>query len=151
MNQRADRLQPAVDQARHRSEDAVLQLADQQQRLAKAERQLAELRGYRLEYALENRSLESGAGGLTASALINRQQFVERIDRAIAQQATEIERQQRLLEHARAQWRVAHAREAALDSVVDRYREQERQSEDRREQSEIDEHMQYRRPNGIPR
>ena len=141
MSQRADRLQPAVDQAKHRSEDAVLQLADQQQRLAKAERQLAELRGYRQEYALE-----AGAGGLTASALLNRQQFVERIDRAIVQQSTEIERQQRLLEHARAQWRAAHAREAALDSVVDRYREQERQSEDRREQSEIDERMQYRRP-----
>jgi flagellar FliJ protein len=143
VSQRADRLQPAVDQAKNRSEDAVLQLADQQQRLAKAERQLAELRGYRQEYALE-----SGAGGLTASALINRQQFVDRIDRAIVQQSTEIERQQRLLEHARAQWRAAHAREAALGSVVDRYREQERQSEDRREQSEIDERMQHRRPNG---
>lgn len=147
MSQRADRLQPAIDQAKHRSEDAVLQLADQQQRLSKAERQLAELRGYRQEYALENRA----AGGLTASALLNRQQFVERIDRAIAQQSTEIERQQRLLEHARAQWRAAHAREAALDSVVDRYREQERQSEDRREQSEIDERMQYRRPGGPSR
>jgi len=146
VSQRADRLQPAVDQAKSRSEDAVLQLADQQQRLAKAERQLAELRGYRQEYALE-----SGAGGLTASALINRQQFVERIDRAIVQQSTEIERQQRLLEHARTQWRAAHAREAALDSVVDRYREQERQSEDRREQSEIDERMQHRRPNGPAR
>lgn len=151
MSQRADRLQPAVDQAKQRSEDAVLQLADQQQRLVKAERQLAELRGYRQEYALENRSLTSGAGGLTASALVNRQQFVERIDRAIVQQHTEIERQQRLLEHARAQWRAAHAREVALDSVVDRYRDQERQSEDRREQSEIDERMQYRRPNGLAR
>jgi flagellar FliJ protein len=146
VSQRADRLQPAVDQAKQRSEDAVLQLADQQQRLTKAERQLAELRGYRQEYALA-----TGAGGLTASALLNRQQFVERIDRAIVQQGTEIERQQRLLEHARAQWRAAHAREAALDSVVDRYREQERQSEDRREQSEVDERMQYRRPSGSAR
>ncbi|MEI7035944.1 flagellar export protein FliJ [Fulvimonas yonginensis] len=141
MNKRADRLQPAADQARQRSEDAVLRLAEQQQRLARAERQLAELRGYRQEYANA-----AGVGGLTASALINRQQFVERIDRAIAQQTLEIERQHRLLEQARAQWRDAHAREAALDNVIDRYREQERKAEERHEQNQIDERMQHRRP-----
>jgi len=141
MSKRADRLQPAADQAKQRSEDAVLKLADQQQRLAKAERQLAELRGYRQEYANP-----AGASGLTVSALLNRQQFVERIDRAIAQQTLEIERQHRLLEQARAQWRDAHAREAALDSVIDRYREQDRKAEDRYEQNQIDERMQYRRP-----
>jgi flagellar FliJ protein len=141
MNKRADRLQPAADQAKQRSEDAVLRLAEQQQRLAKAERQLAELRGYRQDYAAP-----PSAGGLTATALMNRQQFVERIDRAIAQQTLEIERQRRLLEQARASWRDAHAREAALDNVIDRYREQERKAEERHEQNQVDERMQYRRP-----
>lgn len=141
MSKRADRLQPAADQAKQHSEDAVLKLAEQQQRLAKAERQLAELRGYRQDYADP-----SNAGGLTATALMNRQQFVERIDRAIAQQTLEIERQHRLLDQARSQWRDAHAREAALDNVIDRYREQDRKAEDRQEQNEIDERMQYRRP-----
>ncbi|KRE90914.1 flagellar export protein FliJ [Frateuria sp. Soil773] len=140
MSTRANRLQPAADQARQRSEEAVQKLAEQQQALAKAERQLSELRGYRQEYAVE------AGGGMSVSALLNRQQFVERIDRAIAQQLHEIERQRRMLEHARGQWREAHAREAALDSVIDRYREQERKSEERREQGEIDERMQHRRP-----
>ena len=141
MNKRAERLQPAADQAKQRSEDAVLKLAEQQQRLVKAERQLAELRGYRQEYASP-----PSVGGLTATALMNRQQFVERIDRAIEQQTLEIARQHRLLDQARGLWRDAHAREAALDNVIDRYREQERSAEDRHEQSEIDERMQYRRP-----
>ena len=141
MSKRADRLQPAADQARQRSEDAVLKLAEQQQRLAKAERQLMELRGYRQEYATPN-----GVGGLTATALMNRQQFVERIDRAIDQQVLEIERQRRLLDQIRGLWRDAHAREAALDNVIDRYREQERKAEERREQNDIDERMQHRRP-----
>lgn len=145
MSTRANRLQPAADQAKQRSEDAVMKLAEQQQRLAKAERQLAELRGYRQEYAQT-----PAAGGLTVSALLNRQQFVERIDRAIAQQTVEIERQHRLLAQARTQWRDAHAREAALDNVIDRYREQERQSEERREQNEIDERMQHRRGDRQP-
>jgi len=140
MSARANRLQPAADQARQRSEDAVQRLAEQQQTLARAERQLAELRGYRQEYAME------AGGGMSVNALLNRQQFVERIDRAIAQQVQEIERQRRQLEHVRTQWREAHAREAALDSVIGRYREQERKSEERREQNEIDERMQHRRP-----
>nr|WP_245187909.1 flagellar export protein FliJ [Frateuria flava] len=134
-------MQPAADQAKQRSEDAVLKLAEQQQRLAKAERQLMELRGYRQEYASP-----PSVGGLTATALMNRQQFVERIDRAIEQQAVEIERQRRLLDQMRGLWRDAHAREAALDNVIDRYREQDRKAEERREQNDIDERMQYRRP-----
>lgn len=140
MSKRADRLQPAADQAKQRSDDAVLKLAEQQQRLAKAERQLAELRGYRQEYA------NPGVGGLTAVALMNRQQFVERIDRAIDQQVLEIERQRQSLDQMRGFWRDAHAREAALDNVIDRYREQERKTEERREQNDIDERMQHRRP-----
>jgi flagellar protein FliJ len=141
VSKRADRLQPAADQAKQRSEDAVLKLAEQQQRLAKAERQLAELHGYRQEYASP-----PSVGGLTATALMNRQQFVERIDRAIDQQAVEIERQRRLLDQMRGLWRDAHAREAALDNVIDRYREQDRKAEERREQNDIDERMQHRRP-----
>lgn len=141
MSKRADRLQPAADQAKQRSEDAVLKLAEQQQRLAKAERQLMELRGYRQEYANP-----PNAGHLTATALMNRQQFVERIDRAIEQQTVEIERQRRLLDQVRGLWRDAHAREAALDNVIDRYREQERKAEERREQNDVDERMQHRRP-----
>ena len=141
MSKRADRLQPAADQAKQRSDDAVLKLAEQQQRLAKAERQLMELRGYRQEYASP-----PGVGGLTATALMNRQHFVERIDRAIDQQVLEIERQRRLLDQMRGLWRDAHAREAALDNVIDRYREQDRKAEERREQNDIDERMQHRRP-----
>jgi len=146
VSKRADRLQPAADQAKQRSEDAVLKLAEQQQRLAKAERQLMELRGYRQEYSNQISANPPSAGHLTATALMNRQQFVERIDRAIEQQTVEIERQRRLLDQVRGLWRDAHAREAALDNVIDRYREQERKAEERREQNDVDERMQHRRP-----
>lgn len=140
MNSRATRLQPAVEQARQRSEDALLQLAAQQQRLARAGQQLDELQRYRGEYA------DNGGGSLTVGALLNRQQFVERIDRAIAQQQAEIARLQQRLAESRGHWQQAHARESALDSVVEQYREQARQAEERREQADIDERMQHRRP-----
>lgn len=145
MTSRADRLQPAVDQAHKRRNDAMQKLAEQQQRVARAEQQLIELRRYRQEYAAGQ------GGGMSVAALLNRQQFIDRIDGAIAQQQAEVQRQQRQLEHARGHWREAHAREKALDSVVGQYRTQERKAEDRREQNDVDERMQHRRPPGAPR
>ena len=81
MNSRSKRLQPAVDQAHQQTEDAMAKLATQQQQLAKAEHQLDELERYRAEYAA------AGEGAVSVSALLNRQQFVARIDQAIAQQS----------------------------------------------------------------
>lgn len=139
MSSRAEQLEPAVEQARQRSEDALGQLAAQQQLLARAEHQLAELQRYRLEYAV------AGEGAQSVTALLNRQQFVERIDRAIAQQEAEVARQHRQLAQVREHWRRAHARESALDSVVAQHREEERRAADRHEQAELDERMQHRR------
>jgi flagellar FliJ protein len=135
---RSARLQPAVEQAQRREQDALQRLAEQQRRMAFVQQQLDDLERYRKEYSLS-------AGGLTVSALLNRQQFVERIDQAIIQQGREVERQRRVLEAARLHWLQIHARERALDSVVERFRTQEHQSEQRQEQAEVDERMQYRR------
>ncbi|GAB2563841.1 flagellar export protein FliJ [Dyella jejuensis] len=137
MSSRSDRLQPAVDQAQKRQQDALQRLAEHQQKLAHAEQQLEELRRYRLDYSLSD-------GGLTVSALLNRQQFVERIDQAILQQGRLVERLQRQVDQARERWLHAHARENALDTVVEGLREQEQQREQRLEQAEVDERMQYR-------
>jgi flagellar FliJ protein len=138
MTARSARLQPAVDQAQRREQDALQRLAEQQRRMAYVQKQLEDLERYRREYTLS-------AGGLTVSALLNRQQFVDRIDQAIVQQVREVERQRRVLEAARQQWLQTHARERALDSVVERFRAQEQQSEQRQEQAEMDERSQYRR------
>lgn len=140
MTPRSERLQPAVDQAHHKAEDALAKLATQQQQLARAEQQLDELTRYRNEYAA------AGDGAVSVQALQNRQQFVARIDQAIAQQAAEIDRQHRRLDHARDHWVQAHARESALGTVVANHKEHERRAEDRREQADIDERMQHRTP-----
>ena len=138
MPSRSERLQPVVDQAQRRQKDALQRLAEQQQKLAHAEQQLAELKRYRADYGVSG-------GGLTVSALLNRQQFVERVDQAIVQQARLIERLERQVQAARERWLQAHARENALGTVVDRLRNQEEQREQRLEQAEVDERMQYRR------
>ncbi|HZX71007.1 MAG TPA: flagellar export protein FliJ [Rhodanobacter sp.] len=139
MNSRASRLQPAVDQAKLRSEDALTHFASQQRVLAKAELQLSELRRYREEYAATGEVMPS------VSAILNRQSFIQRIDQAIVQQTGEIARHQRELDRVRDQWKHNHARECALDSVVAQHLERERRAEERHEQSELDERFQRRR------
>lgn len=138
MVSRADRLQPVVELAEEKAEDAVRVLATQQRALADAVHQLVELRKYRNEYA----EMPDGIG---ISALLNRQQFLLKIDMAIVQQLGEVQRREQALEHARLLWTDARGRAKALDSVTTKYREQERKSEDRREQSQADERSQYRR------
>ncbi len=138
MSPRSARLQPAVEQAKRREELALQKLAEQQQRFTLVQNQLEELERYRQEYSLSE-------GGLTVTALVNRQHFLDRIDKAIVQQLREVERHRRQLEGTRMQWVQAHARERAIDSVIVRYRSLEQQSEDRQEQAEVDERMQYRR------
>ena len=137
MTSRSDRLQPAVEQAQRRKKDAMQRLAEHQQKLAQAEEQWEELKRYRRDYHI-------GTGGLSASALLNRQQFVERIDQAILQQGKLVERLRRNLATLRERWLNAHARENALDTVVERLRKQEDQREQRLEQAEVDERMQHR-------
>jgi flagellar protein FliJ len=137
MTSRSDRLQPAVEQAQRRKKDAMQRLAEHQQKLAHAEEQWEELKRYRRDYNM-------GTGGLSVSALLNRQQFVERIDQAIVQQSKLVERLRRNLDTLRERWLSAHARENALDSVVERLRKQEDQREQRLEQADIDERMQHR-------
>ncbi|KZC16065.1 flagellar export protein FliJ [Rhodanobacter sp. FW510-R12] len=139
MNSRTKQLEPAVEQARQRSEEALAKLAAQQQQLARAELQLGELQRYRGEYAA------AGDAALGVAALLNRRKFVERIDQAITQQTAEVGRQSRQLEQMRERWQQAHARESALDSVVAQHREHERRAEARHEQAEVDERMQHRR------
>ncbi|WP_266159757.1 flagellar export protein FliJ [Dyella silvatica] len=113
MTSRSQRLQPAAEQARERREQALQRLAEQQQRLLKAEQQMTELQRYHSEYALG-----AVAGGLSVEALLNRQHFVERIDRAIAQQLIELERLRRQLALASDGWRAAHAIPARAGAYI---------------------------------
>jgi flagellar FliJ protein len=138
MSSRADRLQPVVDLAEERAEAATRDMAEHQRQLAAAETQLVELRRYRDDYAV----MPDGVG---VAALLNRQQFLHRIDLAIVQQLNEVDRRQIALALAQSRWTDARGRHKALDTVTTRYREAERKSEDRREQEQADERSQYRR------
>ncbi|QWT20578.1 flagellar export protein FliJ [Bacillus sp. NP157] len=138
MPSRADRLQPVVDLAADKAEEATRALATHQRAVVEAGHQLDELRRYRNEYA-------EMPNGISVAELLNRQQFLQKVDMAIVQQLGEVQRRERALERARTDWADARGRAKALDSVTAKYREQERKSQDRREQEQADERSQYRR------
>ncbi|TCV94156.1 flagellar FliJ protein [Luteibacter rhizovicinus] len=138
MSSRADRLQPVVDLAADKADEATRSLAEHQRQVAAAEAQLVELRRYRNEYA-------TMPDGLGVAALLNRQQFLLRIDSAIVQQMGEVQRREIALTRAQNDWADARGRAKALDAVTTKYREQERKQEARREQEQADERSQHRR------
>jgi len=139
MTRRSERLQPVADLATDRQKKALNVWSEAQSGLNKAEQQLTELHQYQNEYG-------AMGGALTVSALLNRRQFVERVGEVIKAQAVEVTRLQRQVDRAKGTWLGARAREMAIGTVIDRYRDIERKSEERREQAEIDERMQHRRP-----
>lgn len=140
---RSQRLQRVADIAGKHTDEAANAMAERLRGLEGAKRQLEELKQFRRDYALQPGS-PSGAG-LSVAELLNRQQFIARIDQAILQQQREIERHTRNLAKARANWIESRSRSAALDTVTQRHRDEERASEERSEQAAIDERMQQRK------
>lgn len=138
---RSQRLQRVADIAGKHADEAANVVATRLYGLDAAKRQLEELRQFRRDYAQPPTSPHGPCVSVTE--LRNRQQFVARIDQAIAQQQREIEQHAQNLAQARAAWRKSRNRSAALDTVTERYRSREQASEERAEQAAIDDRMQH--------
>ncbi|MGH8145813.1 MAG: flagellar export protein FliJ [Rhodanobacteraceae bacterium] len=140
---RSERLQRVADIAGKHTDEAANAMAERIRGLEAAKRQLDELKQFRHDYELQPNP--SQGSGVTVAELLNRQQFIARIDDAIAQQRREIEQHTRNVAKARAAWLESRSRSAALDTVTQRYRDREQAGEERAEQAALDERMQQRK------
>ncbi len=138
---RSQRLQRVADIADKHTDEAANAMAERLRGLETAQRQLEELRQFRSDYELQ----PSSGPGIPVAELLNRQQFIARIDQAILQQQREIEQHTRKVAKAREAWLASRSRSAALDTVTQRYRDREHASEERSEQAALDERMQQRK------
>lgn len=138
---RSQRLQRVADLAGKHTDEAANAMAERMRGLEAARRQLDELKQFRNDYELQ----PSSGPGISVAELLNRQQFIARIDQAILQQQREIEQHVRHVAKARAAWLESRNRSAALDTVTRRYRDKEHASEERSEQAALDERMQQRK------
>ncbi|GIZ12175.1 flagellar export protein FliJ [Pseudomonas sp. NCCP-436] len=134
---RAKRLQPVVDMAEKAERDAARQLGHCQGVVSQAEAKLGELERYRDDY--QQQWINQGSQGVSGQWLINYQRFLTQLELAVEQQWQSIQWHKANLEKARAAWQQRYARLEGLRKLVQRYLNEARLAEDKREQKLLDE------------
>ncbi|MNV17864.1 flagellar biosynthesis chaperone [compost metagenome] len=102
-----------------------------------AESKLADLEAFRLDY--QEQWIVRGSGGVSGQWLLGYQGFLAQLGTAIDQQRQSLAWHQNNLNKARETWQQAFARVEGLRKLVQRYADEARALEDRREQKLLDE------------
>ncbi|WP_027897800.1 flagellar export protein FliJ [Zestomonas thermotolerans] len=134
---RAKRLQPVVEMAEKAEREAARQLGQCQSQLAQAEAQLDELERYRADY--HQQWLTEGRQGVSGQWLMSYQRFLSQLETAIGQQERSVAWHRSNVEKVRAQWQERYARLEGLRKLIQRYQDEARLAEDKREQRLLDE------------
>lgn len=137
---RAARLAPVIDMAERDEREAALALGRCQQQLSQAQGKLGELERYRGDY--QQQWINQGQQGVSGQWLMNYQRFLTQLETAIGQQRQAAAWQQENLNKARELWQQRYARLEGLRKLVQRYQQEARQAEDKREQKMLDEFAQ---------
>ncbi|CAD5202248.1 flagellar export protein FliJ [Pseudomonas sp. FEN] len=134
---RAARLTPVVDMAESAERTAVQRLGYFQGQVRVAQNKLEDLERFRLEY--QEQWIQRGSLGVSGQWLLGYQQFLTQLDTAVGQQRQSLAWHQNNLDKAREAWQQAYARVEGLRKLVQRYVDEARQLEDKREQKLLDE------------
>ncbi|RBH59606.1 MULTISPECIES: flagellar export protein FliJ [Pseudomonas] len=134
---RAARLAPVVDMAESTERTAVQRLGYFQGQVRVAQNKLEDLERFRLEY--QEQWIQRGSLGVSGQWLLGYQQFLTQLDTAVGQQRQSLAWHQNNLDKAREAWQQAYARVEGLRKLVQRYVDEARHLEDKREQKLLDE------------
>ncbi len=134
---RSSRLAPVVEMAEKAEKTAGQRLGHFQGQVRLAESKLADLESFRLEY--QEQWIERGSHGVSGQWLLGYQGFLAQLGTAIDQQRQSLAWHQNNLNKARETWQQAFARVEGLRKLVQRYIDEARQLDDRREQKLLDE------------
>lgn len=136
-NSRAARLAPVVDMAERSEREAARRLGHFQGQVALAETKLGDLERFRQDY--QNQWIAKGQQGVSGEWLMNYQRFLNQLEVAVDQQRTSLAWHQANLDKARGAWQQCYARMEGLRKLVQRYIDEARAAEDKREQKLLDE------------
>ncbi|WP_346829873.1 flagellar export protein FliJ [Pseudomonas abietaniphila] len=134
---RAARLAPVVDMAEKAEKTAVQRLGHFQGQVRLAEAKLGDLEKFRSDY--QQQWIDKGAHGVSGQWLMNYQRFLNQLETAVSQQRQSLAWHQSNVNKARGEWQKAYARVEGLRKLVQRYIDEARALEDRREQKLLDE------------
>lgn len=134
VKKRSTRMQPVHDVASAEEKDLSRELGKAEKTLQEQIARLQELRTHRQEYAAKSRESEA----LGSSQWRDYRLFLDRLNQAIVMQEGIIADWRRRRDDLRRQWQVKRQRLQSLDRIIDRYRRNELEEEERREQRAVD-------------
>jgi flagellar FliJ protein len=105
--------------------------------VGQAEAKLGELERFRGDY--QQQWISEGSKGVSGQWLMNYQRFLAQLETAVGQQQQSLEWHRANLEKVRAVWQQRYARLEGLRKLVQRYIDEARLAEDKREQKLLDE------------
>jgi flagellar protein FliJ len=132
---KSKRFEPIRQIASTSAKDLSRVMGEAARKVADLERQLEQLQTYRDEYV--RTSTQSGAA-MDAVKLQNYRSFLDRLGDALRQHLKSLDTARAEFEKRRAQWSEKRIEAETLSRVVDRFRKEEQQASDRREQREGD-------------
>ncbi|WPC06601.1 flagellar export protein FliJ [Pseudomonas sp. MBLB4123] len=134
---RAARLAPVIAMAERAEREAAVQLGRVQGQLRQAEVKLGQLEHYRGDY--QQQWISEGQRGVSGQWLMNYQRFLAQLETAIGQQRQSVDWHRANLDKVRDTWQQRYARLEGLRKLVQRYLDEARLLEDKREQKLLDE------------
>ena len=134
---RAARLAPVVDMAESAEKAAAQRLGHFQGQVNLANSKLGDLENFRAEY--QSQWVDRGSQGVSGQWLRSYQYFLNQLETAVSQQRQSLVWHENNLNTARETWQQAYARVEGLRKLVQRYADEARQLEDKREQKLMDE------------
>ncbi len=133
---RSQRLVPIAAIASTSAQDLSRAMGDAARRVAELERQFEQLKTYREEYV---RNSTQRNGPMDAVKLQNYRSFLDRLSEALRQQTVKLDGARAEYERHRAQWSEKRVEAESLDRVIERFRREEQNAAEQREQREGDE------------
>lgn len=130
-------LQPLLELMQTRTDEATRKLGQLIAAEQNAKSRLQMLEQYREEYA--QRLREATAQGITQQTLRNYQDFLARIDEAIAQQRAAVQASERSTAAGQEYWKAQNKRLKAIDTLSVRHDARERYRENKQDQKLQDE------------
>ena len=134
---RAARLAPVVDMAEKTEKAAAQRLGHFQGQVNLANSKLGDLENFRGEY--QSQWIGRGSQGVSGQWLRSYQYFLNQLETAVSQQRQSLVWHENNLNKARETWQQTYARVEGLRKLVQRYADEARQLEDKREQKLMDE------------
>lgn len=131
-------LRSVMNLAQHQNDSATRKLGQLNKQQLSAQQQLETLRQYRKDY--QARLQESTQDGMDHAELRNFQEFINKLDEAIAQQLQTVEQSKASTQAGRVEFDSTRRKLKSFDMLQQRHIEEQKMIAEKSEQKSLDEH-----------